>query len=325
VHWLGASKKAILTLWHWSRLRLLTAVPSETGNRRFRFLIAFNLERFRNSKNGITKSLVVQSLVRQIRQAGGRFLENHDPHQEMWIQVSDKVMRGKVSHALRDKHFHANLEFAKTIMCSIHLRTGDRQRIDGDDNFVAVVNERLLRVELPDERKCASGSNVECILTHEIASFALLSRGLLTPSSTAELTVDLTGPQREVAFYPPPDVLMSKRRDRDGDDGSVDENCFEECFDQILVPEQKILHDNRIPEKVSTILKQNSGWCTKQQNQNPLLGGGDVALHSGIDIGDYNLLHPQESVDYWDNNADDLPPSFTAEDCEDLLATLDFA
>jgi hypothetical protein len=253
----------------------------------------------------------------------------------MWFEVSHKVMRDKVSHALRDKHPRSNLEYAKAIMLSVHLRTGYRQCVGREeDHFVAAANERLLRVQLP-ERECANDVNVECILTHELESLAFLAaRDLVgaeectsfsslvassTPLSPAGLADGLTELQRQIDFFTP-NVIMSQHQVEEQHGGSVGDNCCEECFARML-PKLEI-DDKRIPKKPSSVWKQNPG-CTKDHKSLQL--GGDVALYSIIDIDDDKLLHPQESVTYWTENAGDLPPTFTAKDCEDLLATLDFA
>jgi hypothetical protein len=92
-----------------------------------------------------------------------------------------------------------------------------------------------------------------------------------------------------------------------------------------LLPNQE-LHDMRILENAFTDWKQIPEFTDAPTPSVHCYLRGDVALHSVIDIGDDDLLlYAQESVDYWTKNAGDLPTSFTAEDCEDLLATLDFA
>jgi hypothetical protein len=277
---------------------------------------------------------VVQSLVRQIRHAGGRFLQNctaaDGQRRDVWIEVSDKVMRDKVSHALRDKHPRSNIEYAKAIMLSVHRRTGDGQWVCRDDHFVAAANERLLRVELP-ERACTSAINVECILTHELESLALLSardRVLaeecfsffpIRPfiySSTAGLTEGLAGPYRQDDSCPP-NFIMNHQLNEELYGGIVGIHCCDDCFlTRPLASKEEILD----LENASAVSTQNPN-CTKHQN----LIGREVELHYVIDIGDDNSVDRQDSVEHWTKNAVDLPPTFTAEDCEDLLATLDFA
>jgi len=284
----------------------------------------------------------VRSLALQIRQAGGRFLEKCDTlggRNDVWIEVSDKVVRDKISHALRDKHPRYNLEYAKAIMLSVHLRTPGKC-IDQDDYVVAAANELLLRAQLP-KGECSSDINVEYILTEELESLALLSardvsiaedntscpslmHSALRQASPGGLAEHLTKPQPQVDVFPP-DVTMSQPQVQGTGGGSVRSNCYEDCFAQFL-PKLENNYDNRVPpeEDASTAWKQNMGSTMDQVHKSSLLER-EIAFFNLFDIDDDKILHPQELDAYWTKSVGDLPSTFTAEDCEDLLATLDFA
>lgn len=74
---------------------------NHVGNRRFRVFILMHLKDYMNANSRMEKTLVVNRVYEQISDAGGRFLKE-DTKTEKWIQVSHKVGRDKVGHALRD-------------------------------------------------------------------------------------------------------------------------------------------------------------------------------------------------------------------------------
>jgi hypothetical protein len=70
------------------------------GNRRFRFTINFNLQRYNDAKSRRDKTEVIMSVVQLLRDdIGARFLKLHG---KAWIELGEKQARGKVGHALRD-------------------------------------------------------------------------------------------------------------------------------------------------------------------------------------------------------------------------------
>ena len=74
---------------------------SHVGNRRFRVFILMHLKDYMNANSRGEKTLVANNVYEQISDAGGRFLQQ-DAKTEKWIQVTHKVGRDKVGHALRD-------------------------------------------------------------------------------------------------------------------------------------------------------------------------------------------------------------------------------
>jgi len=74
---------------------------NHVGNRRFRVFIGLHLRRYMDAQSRMEKTLVVNSVVEAIQEAGGRFLKQ-DAKSKKWFQVNSKMAREKVGHALRD-------------------------------------------------------------------------------------------------------------------------------------------------------------------------------------------------------------------------------
>ena len=71
------------------------------GNRRFRIIVAMNLKRYVHAKTRLEKSVVVNAIVDQIRDAspnGGFVKRDKDG---TWYEIGGEA-REKVGHALRD-------------------------------------------------------------------------------------------------------------------------------------------------------------------------------------------------------------------------------
>jgi hypothetical protein len=74
---------------------------NHVGNRRFRVFVGMHLKRYMDANNRMEKTIVVNSVVKAIHEAGGRFLKE-DSKSEKWVVVTPKMAREKVGHALRD-------------------------------------------------------------------------------------------------------------------------------------------------------------------------------------------------------------------------------
>ena len=74
---------------------------NHVGNRRFRVFINLHLRRYMDASTRMDKTVVVNSVVEAIHEAGGRFLKE-DLRSKSWYQVATKTAREKVGHALRD-------------------------------------------------------------------------------------------------------------------------------------------------------------------------------------------------------------------------------
>jgi hypothetical protein len=77
-------------------------VYDHVGNRRFRVVVALNLGRYISARTRADKSLVVNSIVEQIREAsplGGFVKQDRDGY---WHEIGTAQAREKVGHTLRD-------------------------------------------------------------------------------------------------------------------------------------------------------------------------------------------------------------------------------
>lgn len=72
------------------------------GNRSFRVFVGLHLRSYMEANSRLEKTKVVNFVCQEIIDSGGRFLKNKDNDPDVWIQVSQKVAREKVGHALRD-------------------------------------------------------------------------------------------------------------------------------------------------------------------------------------------------------------------------------
>jgi hypothetical protein len=130
------------------------------GNKRFRFLISFNLERYRMAKGRKLKSRLIDSIVDQLTYAGCRFVKrakssdqknkvevSDDESSECWEIMSHKESRTKVAHALRDKRECLDHEPA---FSRLKTRTESLDTLSklGSDNLYIAANAMILTVEL---------------------------------------------------------------------------------------------------------------------------------------------------------------------------------
>ena len=259
--------------------------------------------------------MLVKTIVNQIRAAGGRFLEKLERDKDLWLEVSEKVAREKVSHALRDKH---PLSTLTDTMSKLTRRLADPNHKTDDKHFIAA-NERLLRAHLPDNEH-AKDDAVEHILTAEIESIRP-NEAILDP--VLSLFVEehphvLISSPNSVPRRP---KQVSARQDINQDshgrwDGLVcasrSDESFGRCFSSL---DQKT---NDVFWNLSTTFEPSL------VPSNVVLGDDRVydVLHFDDDDDDDDSAH--EVVADW-NNDGDLPHDFTADDCENLVAMLDVA
>mgnify|MGYP000129677099 CR=1 FL=1 len=76
------------------------AARNHVGNVRFRAIVADNLEAYQSAVTKIDKSMVVSSIVNQVRERGEFLKENENG--PGWHVVDDAVAREKVGQSLRD-------------------------------------------------------------------------------------------------------------------------------------------------------------------------------------------------------------------------------
>jgi hypothetical protein len=114
--------------------------------------------------------LVVQSLYDQILQAGGPFLVKQRRHDGFYCtHAPQKLVRKKISHALRDKCPLPSLREVQ-----VNLRQSLIVEARFFDNPFIAANAGLLRVQLP-KYKNASDNHVESILFAELEAMMLPS------------------------------------------------------------------------------------------------------------------------------------------------------
>jgi hypothetical protein len=151
-----------------------------SGNWRLRFLVAFNLERYKSSKTRKAKGKVVHSILKQIEIIGGRFLERHHVNAGFWLPAPKKIVRRKISHALRDKNPIPELNRAiprldiltNSLSWECNLQT---------EHIFNEINAALLRAIIP-EGECFNDQCVEDILIDKLEEFInsrILNRPIL--------------------------------------------------------------------------------------------------------------------------------------------------
>lgn len=74
---------------------------NHVGNRSFRDLIAESTQRYIDAKSRLQKSMVVHSIVEEVKKAQGRFLKQ-DRYSGQWFELDEKQAKEKVGHAIRD-------------------------------------------------------------------------------------------------------------------------------------------------------------------------------------------------------------------------------
>lgn len=266
---------------------------NHVANRRFRFLTALNLERYRETESRRAKTLVVHSLYNQILDNGGRFLVKRGKgDQEFYVTVSDKVAREKISHALRDKFPLSSLRNIKAKLQQQRRGDSASQRLV-DDPFIDA-NDMLLQVELPEARH-ASDDHVEIILTAELETMCNAKKqqqqqedqeqdeaGDISPSPvTCTIAPDI---------QPVPLVPLSSPRCHDATAAAAAQVS--------PLPFYYFYHNDSS--------HQNTGDSTSVNSS--IFGDDEASLYSSFDVANGFL-----------------PQTFSPKDCQDLVRVLDFA
>jgi hypothetical protein len=159
------------------------------ANRRFRFLIMLNIERFKGIARK-AKGIVAKSIFDQIKNGGGRFLTRVVQQEQQqaentayfFVEISEEKARTKIGQALRDglrvprKYGSQDAMFA--------IKTELRKRY-GSKNFHWRANECLLQLDLSDKEKLLGNVNVtpgaaELIVLVEQAFIARIKSRLLS-------------------------------------------------------------------------------------------------------------------------------------------------
>jgi hypothetical protein len=157
------------------------------GNRRLRFLVAFNLERYKSSKTRKGKGKVVQSILKRIEILGRRFLERHQVNAGFWLPAPKKIVRKKISHALRNKNPILELNLAmprlkiltNNLSCECSIQT---------EHIFNEINDVLLRATIP-KGECFNDQSVQDILMNDVEEF-IHSRIIELDCSLRQVFVD---------------------------------------------------------------------------------------------------------------------------------------
>lgn len=175
---------------------------NHVANRRFRFLTALNVDRYRDAVNRRNKTLVVHSIYNQIIESGGRFLVRRCYNDDHYVLLSDKAAREKISHALRDK---LPLSFLGNVKNKLQRRQrGALSESRFIEEAYIAANALLLRVHLPQARH-ASDDYVEIILTGELEKMCNPDE----PSTTIATISNYNTPDLEITPYTQGDIIAS--------------------------------------------------------------------------------------------------------------------
>lgn len=291
---------------------------NHSGNRRFRFLVSFNLDRYKEAKSRKEKSSVVASVLCQIRDSGGKFLIlNVD---DKVVLATEKMAKEKISHALRDKTPFPGMKVARE---QLRRRLGNHASQCEHYHYL-VANKRILQVDLPSDQHAAD-DKVEHILTEEIELL----------SSNSPHNDDCVGATITIASTTQPQSVASSTVNR-------------------RQPTPPILQDEELPWKIADVVDARpsrvSSNCGNQESQESQQSWGEhftrremvneesmnTRKKSETPFGNFLLLSddeagqnlPEEEEDViaeWWNLSEDLPQNFTEDDCENLVAMLDYA
>jgi len=74
------------------------------GNKRFRLIVAMHVDKYIHAYDKLGKSLIVLSIVDQIRSKNGNFIK-YDKATNRWFEIGDELAREKVGQKLREAIF----------------------------------------------------------------------------------------------------------------------------------------------------------------------------------------------------------------------------
>lgn len=288
---------------------------NHSGNRRFRFLVSFNLDRYKEAKSRKEKSSVVASVLCQIRDSGGKFLIlNVD---DKVVLATEKMAKEKISHALRDKTPFPGMKVARE---QLRRRLGNHASRCEHYHYL-VANERILQVDLPSDQHAAD-DKVERILTEEIELLSSNSPHnddvAVTIASTAQL--QSVSSSTEDLRQPTPPILQDEESSWKIANvvNARSSRVSSSCGKQESLESQQSWGEHFTRREMVNEASMN----TRKKSETPF---GTFLLMSDDEAGQ-NLLEEEEDVisDWW-NLSEDLPPNFTEDDCENLVAMLDYA
>lgn len=328
---------------------------NHVANRRFRFLTALNLERYREAESRRAKTLVVHSLYHQIIDNGGRFLveqttRNNGPY---YTPASDKTAREKISHALRDKFPLSSLGDVK-IKLHEQRRGGLLSTRFVDETFMAA-NTLILQVKLPQNRH-TSDIHVEGLLTAELYRMCS-NQGIENKATRTDLPIDDAA--RCIRVSPrlaKAEARVPKLRTLDLAEHVINEDDeFDLMADTLCLPQLPPQNDGQ--NILETLLTAEHQQMSSNQGDGQLLEAAHAQTRNSFLMGNMSVQPtstpqptfpqcPNDNTEDWQHplynidanngsgNVEDdvveddgmfLPQSFSAKDCQDLLSVLDRA
>jgi hypothetical protein len=275
------------------------------GNRRFRFIIGLNRDRYVFAPNRASKGVVVNSIVNQVQLAGGRFLERtkHLQYGEIWSPVNPALARQKVAHALRDKYPLDSegkvFRRLKTDIASLSWQFGI-----WEDHLYHMINCYVLNTDLP-RMEHASDNYIEGILFQEIAHLL---------NTQAELAMHNKKVMNKDHFMSIESIPKDKLRKCPAVNSHKDGICSR-CM---IVSDVTTSINNDLATAIDNHLMNNvPAKCTA------------ISCIHLDDIEKYNLSFIDEFDHKLDKSLevgmlmDDLPEGFSEKDCEELVSSLD--
>lgn len=102
------------------------AAANHVGNKRFRQIVRFHLQKYSNASSKSDKSRIVSSIVDTIRQASqeGGFVK-YDTQTGAWYEVGDHLAREKVGQTLRDA---LHTKYSSSTKAKKHRRQAEKAR-----------------------------------------------------------------------------------------------------------------------------------------------------------------------------------------------------
>jgi hypothetical protein len=257
---------------------VLTAIS--VGNRRLRFAISLNLNRYRYAINRKAKRKVVDSILQEIESAGGRFLEKVATQVgDHLIVVSAKTSRLKVSHALRDKIPLNTIQKAKIRLREL-FKHHTMKNENSEESVYNAINDMIFHTSL-DHYGNTCGNHLEKVIGKVIIDFL-------------ERIID---------------------RSKDKESASVPCMTKINCMHKVENPERED------PFSLVNRIMKLASVASETRMKTPFNVENKIQCRSFEgSIERFFYDHVSETESFF---VEDLPQTFTADDCEQLVASLD--
>jgi hypothetical protein len=261
---------------------------------------------------------VVNSIVRHVQAAGGRFLEmtKYFNDGELWLPVSEAVAREKVSHALRDK---LPLDSKGSVFCRLKAGISNLSLEYGtkDDYTYDLITSLVLSTDLP-RMEHASDKLVEGILFQELKKLlnshaAMLRKYNRNPEHAMHKKSVSTSNSSKCAWIQDPcdmipiDDIMAITDYSEGSNHDLSANNLYQSTSiasvvySIVPCKSLIIGNDEELCKIQNYFFDYPISCDEQELK-------DETIYRFSDL----------ETPRWD-----LPENFSEKDCEDLIASLD--